>query len=680
MLLSRLPAREILPNGRSHLYPYRVLLVEDDPDQAELVMDFLRAAGPFKVDWAENLGALWDHLELVVHEILLIDYRLPDGTGLEALGEMRRKGYDLPVIMITGRGDERLAVQAMQLGAVDYLVKSTDYLQTLPALIQKAVRAHELQHSVRSSLEQVRYQALLLNNVRDAVVVWNTEGKITYWNPAAEALFGIAAADRLGQPVQRCYFESFSPVIRQPPTDGTSGQEIERRCRLKDGRTLWISSRVSTLRDFGDDGRLIGFMDVARDISGRRQAEDQLIRSHADLQASAAALRQSEARYRAVSELTSDFVYALQVNPDRTFNCEWVTDAFETVTGFDPNEIDWQEHWLNLIDPDDNTSAQQLTLRLLSGEKDVREFRILTKAGEVCWVRHYAQPVWDAGESRVVRIYGAVKDLSERKAMEAQIQSAQTRLAQAARLAAIGELASGVAHHINNPLTTIIAEAQLLLASVPQGHSGRESAEAIEQAGWRVQKTVQQLLDFSKPDAGTRQWLAVNDTISVALDLLRNRIESAGIRLEIDLAEDLPAVLGHSRQLCDLWVNLLLLAYDGANGQPRTIRVLSERVSRERAELSEDTGFLAGPKGAVQVEVFDDGQPIPPAELAVLFEPNFVKAPGGRGTGIELNICYEIVRQHHGQIRVESSLQAGTTFHVRIPCEVESDRSEHPSR
>jgi PAS domain S-box-containing protein len=398
---------------------------------------------------------------------------------------------------------------------------------------------------------------------------------------------------------------------------------------------------ASDLRDLGDDGRTIGCMDISRDITSRKRAEE--------------ALRESEARYRAVSEMISDFVYALNVSPDGAFDCDWITGAFQVVTGYHPNEIDWHKHWLNLIHPDDNSVAQLLALRLLFGYKDEREFRILAKSGEVRWVHHCAQPVWDQAEERVVRIYGAVMDITERKQMEAQIQAVQMRLAQSARLAAIGELASGVAHHINNPLTTIIAESQILLGYFPQDHAVRESAEAIEQAGWRVQKAVQKLLDFSRPASNTIETLSINSTIQSALELVSGQIQSAGIQLEVELPEGLPSLRGNYGQLSDLWVNFLMLARDAtSDGLPHTIQIRSKDLLN----------------GSLVVEVSDDGAVIPAEEMAVLFEPNFVKSLGGRGTGIELNICQEIVRQHSGQISAESSIQAGTTFQVCLPVEV----------
>jgi PAS domain S-box-containing protein len=488
---------------------YHVLIVEDEDEQAEMVREFLRLSGPFSAEWSPTLQGMWHCLAARKPDIILLDYKLQDGTGLQALEALQQRDEKLPIIMITGQGDERLAVQAMQLGASDYLIKGSEDLLRLPSLIQKTVRAHELQQSIERSVEQIHYQAMLLNNVRDAVVVWNTEGKITFWNLAAEGLYGHSAKERLGTPVAKNYMNFFSPPVKEPPREGTSGMEIERHLNGRSGKELWVSSRVSTLRDYAANGRLIGYMDVTRDVSSRKQ-------------------------------------------------------------------------------------------------------------------------------------------------MEAQISAAQTRLTQSARLAAIGELASGVAHHINNPLTTIIAEAQLLLQSLPGDHVGRESAEAVEKAGWRVQKTVQQLIDFSRPPSNTMDDLSINKTIQNALALIDDNIRSHGIQLQVELADNLPSIRGNAQQLGDLWVNLLLLAHDATlDGKDHTIGVRSRQHS---------SGFIL-------VEVSDDGAPIPAEEMAMLFEPNLIRPNGGRGNGIELSICQGIVQYHRGQIAAQSDPVRGTTFSVYFPME-----------
>jgi signal transduction histidine kinase len=111
---------------------------------------------------------------------------------------------------------------------------------------------------------------------------------------------------------------------------------------------------------------------------------------------------------------------------------------------------------------------------------------------------------------------------------------------------------------------------------------------------------------------------------------------------------------GNARQLVDLWVNLLMLARDATNdGESHRVQVRSEQARR----------------GFIQVEIWDDGKPIPANELETMFEPNFLRPPGGRGTGVELNICQEIVRQHGGEICAQSIAGHGTVIRVSFPRE-----------
>lgn len=617
---------------------FRILAVEDNPEQAALVTQLLQVSGPFIVDWIDCLQPLWERLAQQPYDLILLDYRLPDGTGLEALDGLRQRGYDIPVVMITGQGDERTVVHAMQRGAKDYLVKGSDDLRRLPTLIQKTIREHQLERSVQRSMEQIRYQALLLNNVRDAVVVWSTEGRVTYWNPAAEALLGLPGKERLGKPVEDAYLNLFQPAVRIPPPDGTSGMEIERQYRAPDGRLLWVSSRVSSLRDYGAGSRLIGYLDVCRDISGRKQAEQALLLS----------------RER----------YALATAAGRLGVWDWnletgefyVDPNLKSLLGYSDKEIanrfeSWSEHIL----PEDRPQVLYAAQEILQGSsaRFASEYRMQHKDGSLLWIAAQGKTILNQG-GKPLRLVGTGSDITARKRMEAQIQAAQARLAQSYRLSAIGELASGVAHHINNPLTTIIAESQLLLQTLPAHDEGREMAEAIVAAGWRVQRAVQQLIEFSKPAPNNITSLSINDTIQTALELVGGQFQSNGVQLEADLSSSLPGLRGSSHQLVDLWVNLLILARDATNdGQPHHVRVRS----------------LLAEAGQVLVEVWDDGAPIPPAEMGSLFEPNFLRSPGGRGTGIELNLCQEIVRQHGGNIYAQSSAERGTMFLVRLPLE-----------
>jgi PAS domain S-box-containing protein len=135
-------------------------------------------------------------------------------------------------------------------------------------------------------------------------------------------------------------------------------------------------------------------------------------------QRTAAALHESEARYRAIAELTSDYAYTCQVAPDGQVICEWATDAFTRITGYSFAELEGQGGWFSLIHPDDLPIVESRIQRLLAGQLDQSEFRIITKSGATRWLRDSGRPVWDQAAGRVVRILGATSDITERKLAE----------------------------------------------------------------------------------------------------------------------------------------------------------------------------------------------------------------------------------------------------------------------
>jgi PAS domain S-box-containing protein len=126
-------------------------------------------------------------------------------------------------------------------------------------------------------------------------------------------------------------------------------------------------------------------------------------------------LKESELRYRLVSELTSDFAYSVRVEPDGQLVNEWITDAHRRITGYTPDEVTAIEDWQTLVHPDDLPLALEQVETVLAGKTDTRDFRIVRKDGQVRWLRNHARPVWDEDQNRVVRIYAAAQDITERR-------------------------------------------------------------------------------------------------------------------------------------------------------------------------------------------------------------------------------------------------------------------------
>ena len=223
-------------------------------------------------------------------------------------------------------------------------------------------------------------------------------------------------------------------------------------------------------------------------------------------------------------------------------------------------------------------------------------------------------------------------------------------LARSEKLAVIGQLAAGVAHEINNPLTAIIANAQILHRELPADHELQDSVDLISRAGARAAQVVRNLLDFARKEDFHLGFTDVNETVERALELIRHEIMSRSIRLKFKPDSSLPTILASEDHLQSVWLNLLLNAIDALDKVPASISVLTRKVGSE-----------------ILISITDNGKGIPPERLTRIFEPFYTTKAPGRGTGLGLSVSHRIVKQHGGTIRVESKVGSGSEFTVILP-------------
>ncbi|HZW05161.1 MAG TPA: response regulator, partial [Anaerolineaceae bacterium] len=225
--------------------PYRILILDDDPNICSLLSDFLSTTLRCAITTVKDIRSFWRTLPESPFDLLFLDLRLPDGNGMEVLQQLQSHTPYLPTIVMTGAGSEQLAVQAIRYGAVDYLTKGSFQLDVLPALVEKAVQASKLREQARQYLQQVSYQSLLLGHMRDAIVVWDKNETITYWNEAAEWLYGRCADEMVGQSVA-AYLIQFFPHLHP---NQTQPGEVERLYIQPGQSPRWISSKLTALVD-----------------------------------------------------------------------------------------------------------------------------------------------------------------------------------------------------------------------------------------------------------------------------------------------------------------------------------------------------------------------------------------------------------------------------------------------
>jgi PAS domain S-box-containing protein len=198
----------------------------------------------------------------------------------------------------------------------------------------------------------------------------------------------------------------------QTLTDPSQGQyEVEYRVRHKDGHYVHVWDHAIIFRDGqGRPARLVG---STFDITARKLAEE--------------ALRESEDRHRVISELTSDYNYALSVGPDGASRLEVLTEGFTRITGYTLEEVNARGGWATLIHPEDMPAARQGVGRVLTGQVNASVVRLITRDGSIRWVSNLNKPVWDAAQARVVRIIGAAQDITERIQVEQALREGEAR-------------------------------------------------------------------------------------------------------------------------------------------------------------------------------------------------------------------------------------------------------------
>jgi signal transduction histidine kinase len=236
------------------------------------------------------------------------------------------------------------------------------------------------------------------------------------------------------------------------------------------------------------------------------------------------------------------------------------------------------------------------------------------------------------------------QDVTQEKRLEAN-------LIQSEKLAAVGQLAAGVAHEINNPLSAVIANAQLLRRDLPEDSSDAlESVELIEIAGLRASQVVRNLMGFARKEQYDFIAIDINETVLNALSLVKHELASRSMEIKTNLQEDLPMIHASKDHLQSVWINIILNALDSMESGKGVIQISTAFLDEE-----------------FKVRFSDNGAGIPPDKVNKIFEPFFTTKDPGRGTGLGLSICHRIIKQHGGFIQVDSLTGTGTTFTISLP-------------
>ncbi|MEI7705416.1 MAG: ATP-binding protein [Deltaproteobacteria bacterium] len=393
-----------------------------------------------------------------------------------------------------------------------------------------------------------------------------------------------------------------------------------------------------------------------------RQARDTAV---ADRERSMDDLRESEGWLRMSQDIARLGNYVFDIASNHWSSSTKLDDIF----GIDPDFPRTSADWLRIVHPHDRAAMAIYLEELESvGSRFDHEYRVVDQVTQrVKWVHGLGQ-LERSADGIPVRLVGTIQDVTDRKVAEEGRLNLQARLAQSARLAAMGTLVAGVAHEVNNPLTALLASAELALEDVRELQENARRSSTTDEDGVirrsevvlgvlrdittsadRISRIVKDLTLLGRPEQ-RRERVRLADVVEEGLKWLPGQeVHRATIRTEV--AHDLH-VLASAGQMGQVVVNLVtnaLLAIP--EGRTGTVVV--------RAGL--------GAPGRAFLEVSDDGPGIPPDVLERIFEPFFTTRSPGTGTGLGLPICNAIVTTHGGTFTVESETGKGTTFRVELP-------------
>ncbi|MFL5605806.1 MAG: ATP-binding protein, partial [Gemmatimonadaceae bacterium] len=348
-------------------------------------------------------------------------------------------------------------------------------------------------------------------------------------------------------------------------------------------------------------------------------------------------LRQAEWRFRTLFRAAPDAVLTVLQTTGRVREAN---DAVREVFGLDPHQVVGRT-LAEMIVPGDRALLEDALAKAFAGAPARVEVQVMVPEGSTRLVALAASRLPEADPPSALLVG---RDMTHEREM-------RLRLMESDRLAAVGELVAGVAHEVNNPLSSISAFAQLLLRDGSLTQSQRESIEVIRAETMRASQVVKDLLAFARRSEPQQAPLDINGVVSRTLRMRQYQFSEEVVRAVPELADDLPSVMGDARQLQQVCLNLITNAVQAMSpGGGGTLHVRTYAAD-----------------GMVRLEVIDTGPGILPEARAHIFEPFFTTKKEGEGTGLGLSVSYGIVTAHGGTIEVVETGAKGTTFRVSLP-------------
>ena len=490
--------------------------------------------------------------------------------------------------------------------------------------------------------EEMDWRIKVFDSLTFPTLIMNPDRVILNANQIFLERFG-ELEDIVGKRCHQIFYHSDEPCAREIcPLHSVmaerKGRSILRQVRGENGQERWEDRVFSPILD--DNGEILYVMESVRDVTRVKSLEKEL--------------RETKEFFENVIQSSASAIVAA----DRTGKILFMNRAAEDLFGHAAKDILGTKSVEHVYPPG---KAREIMKKLRDeniggkGKLPPTKMTILNAAGEEIPVEITAAIIYEG--DREVASMGIYNDLRERLAVERKLKEAQEQVAHSEKMASIGQLAAGVAHEINNPLTGILLYVNLLLEGIAKDDPLRERLEYVLEDTNRCKNIVKNLLTYSRQTSSEKEIFQINTLVEQSVGLIRDQQLLMNIKLVKEMSSDMMLIHADKNQLSQVIVNMIINAADAMDGKG----ILTFRTYRDK------------PAKKVYLEISDTGSGIPKENLPRIFDPFFTTKQQGKGTGLGLSTAYGIIKESGGDISVKETSAAGTTFLLELPLSVPSD-------
>ena len=645
----------------------KLLIVDDERLHLQALCDTLQQEGFATSGFTSGKDAL-QALRDQEFDLLLTDLRMPEMDGISLLRAALEIDKSLVGILMTGQGTIATAVDAMKMGAMDYVLKPLKLSVVLP-VISRALNLRRLRMENIQLLETVGIYELsmaiafavdsetIIRKMADAAFHQGEARSVSVFVPTPDGKEWLVAVS-LGENSDELQGRKLPMSTWLAATDVNADEDTSLHSVPGSSITNIASGLAIPMLAAG---RVIGILNLCPDRPerpvplGRIKTLNILAGTAAAALNSASLLqelRTAEQRYRRLADNAPDVVFRYELSPQP--RCVYMSPAVTKLSGYTPENFYAEPRLLSkLVAPEDHDSLEAI----FAGDTE-------PKTTTLRWTPPDRSPIWIElhhvfmrdKEGRPIAIDGIARDVTERINLESQLRQSQ-------KLEGVGQLAGGIAHDFNNLLTVILGRSQMLQKKLGETSPLQRDVDLIHKTAERAASLTRQLLAFSRKQLLQPRVVDLN-TIVTDMGKMLQRLIGEQIELITVLNPDLGRVKVDPGQMEQVILNLAVNARDAMpQGGKLTIEtgdaVLDETYSRRYVSVK--------PGHYVMLAVTDSGCGMDAQTQGRIFEPFFTTKELGKGTGMGLSTVYGIVKQSGGNIWVYSELGSGSAFKVYLP-------------